>query len=77
MDDNAYAGLSAYQAGAGQDAHSFFVDPGMLNPTDHNVGRPTTAFTLQSGWPAIVAGVNVCNAVSGCSTVGAYQPPAK
>jgi len=39
----------------------------MNQPTYHAVGRPSTAFTLQSGSPAINAGTNVCSGISGCS----------
>jgi hypothetical protein len=32
------------------------------------VGKPTTQWTLQPGSPAINAGTNPCNGISGCST---------
>lgn len=44
-----YAGFSAYQAGTGNDAHSFFKDPAFVNASGGN-------FHLQSSSPAIDAG---------------------
>jgi hypothetical protein len=67
IDGNIYVSLSAHQAGTGQDSHSSAVDPIMLNPTYHDVGRPITAFTLQPGSPAAGSGADVCNGVPGCS----------
>ena len=67
INGNTYSGLSTFQTSTGQDSHSSFVDPMMLNPTYHDVGRPATAFTLQSGSPATAAGANVCEGTSGCS----------
>lgn len=67
IDGNTYVGFAAYQAATGQDSHSSEVDPMLLNPTYHDVGRPATAFTLQSGSPAAGSGANVCNGISGCS----------
>jgi len=67
IDGNTYISLSADQAGTGQDSHSSDVDPMMLNPTYHGVGRPATAFTLLSGSPALESGADVCSGLSGCS----------
>ncbi|HYY09454.1 MAG TPA: right-handed parallel beta-helix repeat-containing protein, partial [Kineosporiaceae bacterium] len=53
--DTTRSGLAAQQA-SGQDAHSLYADPKLNSPTSHAVGKPTTAFTLQSGSPAIDAG---------------------
>ncbi|MGA8344631.1 MAG: hypothetical protein WB781_22065 [Candidatus Sulfotelmatobacter sp.] len=64
---NIYAGFTAYQAGTGRDSHSFYVEPMMDSPTYHEVGRPTTAFTLMPGSPAVGNGANVCTGISGCS----------
>lgn len=41
------------------EAHSINADPVLNNPTYHAIGKPTTAFTLQSGSPAINAGTDV------------------
>jgi hypothetical protein len=62
-----YTSFSAYQAGSGQDAHSYYTDPMLNNPTYHGSRRPTTAFTLQAGSPARGTGANVCLGISGCS----------
>jgi hypothetical protein len=67
IDGISYTGLSAFQALTGQDRHSLLADPMMLNPTYHEIGRPTTAFTLQPGSPGIGTGANVCSGVSDCS----------
>ena len=61
-----YTGFSSYQGGSGQDTHGRYTDPLLNNPTYHSVGKPTTAFTLQSSSPAKGAGVNVCAGISGC-----------
>jgi hypothetical protein len=62
-----YNGLSAFQAGTGQDMHSFNADPMMVYPTYHGVARPTSAFTLKRGSPARGTGANVCAGITGCS----------
>jgi parallel beta-helix repeat protein len=62
-----YHSLIAYQAGSGQEAHSFYEDPLLNDPTYHSPGRPTSAFTLQTGSPARAAGTNVCAGITGCS----------
>ena len=67
IDGNTYAGFSTYQTSTGQDSHSFYLDPMMLNPTYHEVGKPTTAFTLLPGSPAIGTGANVCQGIANCS----------
>lgn len=64
-----YTNLAAYQAASSQEAHSLVVDPMLNSPTTHSTGMPVTAFTLQNGSPAIDAGANVCDGISGC-TVG-------
>jgi len=43
----------------GQDVNSLYADPKLNSPTSHSTGRPTTAFTLQSGSPAIDAGASL------------------
>lgn len=63
----AYSGLSAFQSGTGQDAHSTVADPLLNSPTYHDVGTSLTAGTLQSGSPAYGMGVNVCQGIPGCS----------
>ena len=67
IDSVTYTGFSAYQAATGQDAHSFYTDPMLNDPTYHGVGWPTTAFTLQPGSPAIGTGADVCEGIPGCS----------
>ena len=62
-----YTDFSAYQSGSGQDAHSYYTDPMLNDPTYHGSPRPTTAFTLQAGSPARGTGANVCTGISGCS----------
>lgn len=54
-----YTSLSSYQSGTGQDAQSLYTNPLLNSPTYHGNGMPTTQFTLQSGSPAINAGVDV------------------
>ena len=67
VDGNTYTGFSTYQTSTGQDSHSSYLDPMMLNPTYHAVGKPTTAFTLQPGSSAIGTGANVCLGIATCS----------
>jgi hypothetical protein len=62
-----YNDFGSYQSGSGEDAHSFYTDPLLNDPTYHGDGRPTTAFTLQAGSPARGAGTNVCLGIAGCS----------
>jgi len=62
-----YASLASYQSASGQDAHSLYADPMLNTPAYHSAGRPTSAFTLLPGSPAIGAGVNVCSGIAGCS----------
>jgi Right handed beta helix region len=59
--NTAYSGLSAWQTGTGQDAHSMYANPNLSNPTYHTTGISGTAaaFTPQSGSPVIDAGTNV------------------
>jgi hypothetical protein len=54
-----YTSFAAWKTGSGQDANSLYTNPLLNNPTYHSIGKPTTAFTLQSGSPAINAGVNL------------------
>ena len=56
-----YTSFAAYQAGSGQDQHSYYVDPQMVNPTSSDNGMPTTNFTL---WPGSLAINNGANLVS-------------
>lgn len=58
-DQQVYISFNDYQKGSGQDAHGIFADPHMTAPDYHEVGRPTTAFNLQPGSPAIDAGANL------------------
>ncbi|WP_197432014.1 right-handed parallel beta-helix repeat-containing protein [Sphingomonas sp. CCH15-F11] len=59
FNNTSYAGFAAWRAGSGQDAAGKFLNPFLVTPLSHAAGRPTTAFTLQAGSPAINAGVNV------------------
>jgi hypothetical protein len=65
MDGTDYTDLASYQSASAQDAHSLYTDPMLNNPTYHIVGRPTSAFTLMPGSPALGAGTNVCSGVGG------------
>jgi hypothetical protein len=56
-----YTSFSSYKSGSGQDANSLNSDPKLNNPTDHSNGFPTVSYTLQSGSPAIGAGVLISN----------------
>jgi hypothetical protein len=67
IDGNDYTDLASYQSATGQDPDSLFTDPMLNTPTYHTVGRPTDAFTLLPGSPAIGAGTNVCVGIAGCS----------
>ncbi|MBV8345819.1 MAG: right-handed parallel beta-helix repeat-containing protein [Candidatus Eremiobacteraeota bacterium] len=62
-----YVGLPAFQAGTGQDEHSFNSDPMLVSPTYHGDLRPTSAFTLKPNSPARGTGANLCKGVPGCS----------
>ena len=52
-----YAGFAAYRAGTGQDAHSLFAAPGLVNPAmvDFHLGAGSPA--INTGDPAFVPGV--------------------
>jgi hypothetical protein len=67
VDAATYTTLSAYQAGANQDLHSYYTDPMLSSPNYHAAGRPATAFHLLSGSPAKRAGTDVCSGMNGCS----------
>jgi hypothetical protein len=67
IDGSIHLSFSAYQADTGQDSHSSAVDPMMLNPTYHDVGKPSSAFTLQAGSPAARSGTDVCSGISNCT----------
>lgn len=54
-----YDSLAAWKRATGQDIHSLYANPGLQDPSDHSVGRPTHAFTLLPGSPAIRAGWNL------------------
>jgi hypothetical protein len=62
-----YSSLAAYQVASTQDAHSVVANPLLVNPTSHFVGKPTIAFTLQAGSPALGAGANVCAGIAQCT----------
>jgi hypothetical protein len=56
-----FCGTTGWSAYASKEPHSLYADPKLNDPTYHGVGRPTTSDTLQSGSPAINAGVDVGN----------------
>jgi hypothetical protein len=56
---NTYTSFSAWKTGSAQDTHSLYTDPLLNNPLYHAVGKPATAFMLQSGSPAINAGADL------------------
>jgi hypothetical protein len=62
-----YANFAAYQAAAHEDAHSFFKDPMLSNPSYHAAGRPSSAFALLPSSPAVGAGANVCTGIRSCT----------
>jgi hypothetical protein len=61
-----YSSFAAYQAGSTQDAHSMVANPLLVNPTSDATGKPTVAFTLQAGSPALSIGANVCAGTAQC-----------
>ncbi len=67
FENKTYTSFSAYQAAAKQDIHSYYTDPMLSTPSYHSVGKPTTAFNLLPGSPAIGKGTNVCSGIPGCS----------
>jgi hypothetical protein len=56
-----YNGFSSYKTGSGMDANSFFMDPKLRDPTYSDAGRPTDAFTLLVGSPAIDTGTTLAD----------------
>jgi hypothetical protein len=54
-----YTSFIKYQEGSGQDWHSQFADPLLIDPTYHTPGMPVGAFRLQPGSPAINAGADL------------------
>jgi hypothetical protein len=67
VDAATYTSFRAYQAGATQDLHSYYMDPMLASPNYHAAGRPSIAFELLPGSPAAGAGANVCSGIRGCS----------
>jgi len=64
-----YSSFGAYQAGSGQDALGVNANPLLNGAGYHSPGNPTLSsgyYTLQTGSPAIGAGVNVCAGTGGC-----------
>jgi Right handed beta helix region len=62
-----YSGLHSFSSGTGEDTHSIYADPHLVDPSYHAVGHSTSAFTLQPDSPAINAGVDVCRGIRQCS----------
>jgi len=65
-----YTSFTSYQSATGQDAHSLYTDPMLNTPNYHAVGRPTSAFTLLPGSPAVGDGANVCSGMSSTCSMG-------
>jgi hypothetical protein len=61
-----YSSLATYQTASTQDAHSVVADPLLVSPTSDATGKPTIAFTLHAGSPALGAGANVCAGIAQC-----------
>jgi hypothetical protein len=59
LNSTTYTSFSNWQTGSGQDMHSLFADPLLIDSFYHGIGFPTTSFRLQIGSPAIDAGVNL------------------
>ena len=70
LDGTDYTSLASYQSVTGQDAHSLFTDPMVTTPTYHSVARPTSAFTLLPGSPAIGSGSDVCASIPAPCSMG-------
>ena len=47
-----------------------YTDPMLNTPSYHSVGRPTSAFILLPGSPAIGAGTDVCSGIAGTCSMG-------
>jgi hypothetical protein len=65
-----YTDFASYQSSSGQDADSLYTDPMLNTPSYHSPGRPTSAFTLLPGSPAIGTGANVCSGIGGSCSMG-------
>lgn len=56
-----YPNFASYQSGSGQDAHSHVANPLLNNPTYEAIGISASAYTLQTGSPALGAGTLIAN----------------
>lgn len=66
----AYDGLAAWQTASGQDAHSLWADPALVDPGEtESRWRSADSFRLSAGSPAIDAGVAI-DADGGCDHFG-------
>jgi hypothetical protein len=54
-----YNSFTEFQRRSLQEANGLFADPKLSDPANHAEGRPTKAYQLQSGSPAIDAGMDV------------------
>jgi hypothetical protein len=72
LNSTTYTSFSTWQTGSGQDVHSLFAAPLLIDPSYHGIGFPTTSFRLQTGSPAIDAGVNL-EALGLQSSMGAHD----
>lgn len=57
--NSTYNGFAAFKTGSSQEANGIYANPMLNDPTYHANGFPVSSFTLQSGSPAINAGVNM------------------
>jgi hypothetical protein len=62
-----YTSFAAYQFSTKEDIHSYYLDPMVDSVGYHAIGKPSTAFHLLPGSPAIGKGANVCAGINGCS----------
>jgi len=70
---NTYSSFSSYVSGSGADTHGINSNPDLNSPTYHTAGISPTAFSLQSGSPAIDTGTNVCASISGTCSPGTHD----
>jgi len=55
--DKTYHSLTEWQQNTGQEKHSYYIDPMLINPGYHDRNFPVTQFKLEKGSPAINTGV--------------------
>jgi hypothetical protein len=63
-----YYTLGSLAADPSPEPHGIYNQIPLVNSLGyHGIGKPTTQWTLQTGSPAINAGINPCTAVTGCT----------